>query len=165
MSVLDTDPSILLGYGTWARIGEGRCLIDSGDIYTNGSTDGSADSIIPYHNHSFSGTAEAHKHNNTVSITNAGAQGGSHSHGLSATVSGGGGSIGVTAVRCATSDGQASTASSNMSAHTHSNKVSITNVNTSITPKGTVGYAGTSGNVSGANMPPYFAVCIWYRVE
>lgn len=97
ISTVNTSPSTLFGFGTWDRIGEGRTLIDSGNTYTAGNTGGSADAIIPYHTHTFTGSAVntgnesvGHTHSGTTGnqsanhthsgTTNNNAAGGSHSH-------------------------------------------------------------------------------------
>jgi hypothetical protein len=55
MSVNATSPAILFG-GTWEALG-GRFLIGANEDYMASSTGGSANAIIPYHNHNFTGTA------------------------------------------------------------------------------------------------------------
>lgn len=49
MSVNSTDPGTLFG-GTWAQL-ENRFLLGAGSSYTAGDTGGSANAIVPYHNH------------------------------------------------------------------------------------------------------------------
>lgn len=49
MSVISTSPQILFG-GTWERI-EDKFLLASGTSYSNGSTGGSADSVVVSHSH------------------------------------------------------------------------------------------------------------------
>ena len=56
MSVNNTNPSLLFG-GTWEKI-EDKFLLASGTTYANGSTGGSADSVVVSHNH----TQNSHKH-------------------------------------------------------------------------------------------------------
>ena len=58
MSVNTVSPSVLFGFGVWERI-EGQFLLGSGTTYENGSTGGSADSVVVSHNH----TQNSHTHN------------------------------------------------------------------------------------------------------
>ena len=55
MSVNNVNPSTLFG-GTWQQI-EDRFLLSAGSSYIAGNTGGSADAIVPYHNHGFTGSA------------------------------------------------------------------------------------------------------------
>lgn len=58
MSVNTVSPSILFGFGVWEKI-EDKFLLASGTTYANGSTGGSADSVVVSHNH----TQNSHTHN------------------------------------------------------------------------------------------------------
>ena len=50
MSINNTNPSILFGFGVWEKI-EDKFLLGSGTNYANGSTGGSADSVVVSHSH------------------------------------------------------------------------------------------------------------------
>lgn len=79
-SVVDTNPSILFGFGTWEAIEGGRVLLASGNGYKAGSTGGSHTHTLkieelPSHNHGGNVTqAGAHGH------TGASSASGAHSH-------------------------------------------------------------------------------------
>lgn len=70
-----TNPGTLLGFGTWAALGEGKVLIGykSGDALfgTVGNTGGSADAIVVSHTHTI--TDSGHTHSSVVSNSTAGA--------------------------------------------------------------------------------------------
>lgn len=79
-SVVDTNPSILFGFGTWEAIEGGRVLLASGNGYKAGSTGGSPTHTLkieelPSHNHGGNVTqAGAHGHTGESSAS------GAHSH-------------------------------------------------------------------------------------
>ena len=50
MSVNTISPSVLFGFGVWEKI-EDKFLLGSGTTYANGSTGGSADSVVVSHSH------------------------------------------------------------------------------------------------------------------
>ena len=52
MSINNTNPSILFGFGVWEKI-EDKFLLGSGTTYANGSTGGSADAVVVSHNHTY----------------------------------------------------------------------------------------------------------------
>ena len=58
MSVNTVNPSILFGFGVWEKIGD-KFLLASGTTFEDGSTGGSADSVVVSHNH----TQNSHTHN------------------------------------------------------------------------------------------------------
>ena len=107
MSVNATSPAILFG-GTWEALG-GRFLIGANENYTGGDTGGSANAIIPYHNHNFTGTTVTsgnqsanHTHSGTTGNQSAnhthsgttGNQSANHTHsGTTATAVAGSGGI------------------------------------------------------------------------
>ena len=139
---VSTDPSTLLGFGTWTAFGAGRVMVgfDSGNALfdTAEETGGSADAITVSHTHSFSATSGAMSAN------------ASHSHGsnnsgfLDHKPSSGdtlsrGGSQGYTI--------STSTTTVNL-AHTHD-------------VSGTTGSTGSSG--TNANLQPYITVYMWKR--
>lgn len=57
MSVNNVNPSVLFGFGVWEKI-EDKFLLASGTTHANGSTGGSADSVVVSHNH----TQNSHTH-------------------------------------------------------------------------------------------------------
>ena len=66
-AIISTNPGTLFGFGTWAAFGAGRMLIslDSGNVLfdTAEETGGYADSTLPTHTHTFTGTAlGTHQH-------------------------------------------------------------------------------------------------------
>lgn len=139
ISTKSTSPATLFGFGTWQRIGAGRTLIDSGTGYTAGSTGGSANAIVPYHRHSVS------------AVTNA-ITGGSHNHDID--TNGGGGTSPHTASGVDYTYGSNTRRFSTFNySSTHKHDLPAHNTN----------YAGSSGNATGANMPPYLAVYMWKR--
>lgn len=131
----NTDPSTLFG-GTWVQVKD-KFILAAGDSYTAGSTGGSANAIIPYHNHTFTGTSESHTHQSgwidTLAESPEGKTGLADSDRFK----------GRPAVTGWLNDHHGLTSS------------------TSITPKGTIGYAGSS--VNGANMPPFETAYCWKR--
>lgn len=52
MSINNTNPSVLFGFGVWEKI-EDKFLLGSGTTYANGSTGGSADAVVVSHNHTY----------------------------------------------------------------------------------------------------------------
>jgi hypothetical protein len=143
-STVSTSPASLLGFGTWARFGQGRVLLSADDsTYTAGSTGGSADAIVVSHTHSFSATTG----NNNSSL--------SHQHNLLGSadhyVADGGGPRGGAASYPfslgGTDYGTYTTASGSLD-HTHN-------------LSGTTGSQGSSG--TGANLQPYIVVYMWNR--
>lgn len=176
MSVNSTDPGTLFG-GTWVQI-QDTFLLAAGTNHAAGSTGGSENAVVPYHRHSVSitsGAGTAHHHGKGTlagSTTNNMQAGASHYMTSATAVSSLQGTINSSSsasynfVRVSRSDtpntgrgtptipaGQAVTVSGSTadeSAHTHS-------------VIGNTSYAGTSGNATGANMPPYLAVYVWQR--
>lgn len=57
MSINNTNPSVLFGFGVWERI-EGQFLLGSSTDYPLGSTGGSADAVIVSHSHKSSADGE-----------------------------------------------------------------------------------------------------------
>lgn len=147
MNVNNIAPSTIFG-GTWEKL-EGKFLLGSSSEYELGSEGGSANSIVPIHNHVVSGSVVAN---------------GSHSHG---SPSGWTFSI-YKGSRSSESIGKISGTSwkisqvgnsgawggfnSTASAGSHDHSVNITSQN-----------SGENG--IGKNMPPYLVVNIWKRVE
>ena len=220
------DPNISWG-GTWQLETSGQVHISAGTGYTIGSTGGSKDAIIPYHNHTFTGSALAtHTHTFTGSAlgththTFTGSQMATHNHTFTGTALGththtfsgnshtfrarkyansttatatnivwnGTGTTDTavsTAVSRVIANGQSAASSCNdiswtdggtnssVSAGTPSGTVGAktagtpSGTNSSVsagTPSGTISYAGSSGNLTDANMQPYIVVNRWHRV-
>ena len=129
------NPADLFG-GQWRKI-EGRFLLASSQAYTPGSTGGSANAIVPYHRHSVP----------AVSI----AASGSHRHKQNDHWSSGDG--GSTGAYTHQSKRKTLERYTDYSSHTHT------------VPSHNTDYAGTSGNATGANMPPYLVVNVWERTQ
>lgn len=119
--------------GTWQKI-EGRFLLGASASYELNSTGGSANAVIPYHRHSIA----------EQSIT-----GGAHSHGMGERWSDGSGK--ETAYKRSDDRKRTTINTSSSASHSHTLAAHYT------------AYEGTSGNATGANMPPYLAVNIWKR--
>lgn len=99
LSTVSTNPSTLLGFGTWVAFGTGKMLISADGTYAAGSTGGSATTTLavenlPSHTHTFSGTTSATNlsHTHTYGGGNVADAGGdvnqSHRSGSSYTTSG-----------------------------------------------------------------------------
>lgn len=121
--------------GTWALETAGKFHVSAGTGYTAGSTGGSADAIVPYHRHS-------------VAKVTAGITGGAHTHDIANRSVYGGSSNYMALYKGGTGT---STNAALSETHTHD------------LPAHNTDYAGTSGNTTGANMPPYIAVNRWHR--
>lgn len=200
MSVIDTSPAELFGFGTWERWGSGRVPVgvDTSISAFNavGKTGGNMDAVVPYHNHTFTGTALG-THTHTFTGTALGTHnhtGPSHTHtGPSHTHSGGTltginitktsaevlkTSAGTTvsaltgvlaSIKGYNNTGAAGTGATGAAGTGNTSAVSAgtpagTNASVSAgTPSGTISYAGTSGNVTDANLQPYITCYMWVR--
>lgn len=165
MSVNAVDPGTLFG-GTWVQI-QDTFLLAAGTAYSNGATGGNADAIVPYHRHSIAQqtTGAGTSHSHTIShahatgsntYTNFVTVSGDLSNDTASMLSGSGYKYPYVSSSLAfsqkTKTGGTDTANSGSeSAHTHTLAAHNTN------------YEGTSGNATGANMPPYLVVNIWKR--
>lgn len=153
-----TNPSSLLGFGTWVAIGSGRVLVgqDTGDTLfdTLGEAGGSKDAIVVSHTHttSVSGTTTtAGAHSHTVNDPG-------HTHNTNsawgpASANGGGG-IGVI--------GNVYNPASILT--TNATGISINSAGDhthTFSASGTTGSAGSSG--TNANIQPYVVVKMWQR--
>ena len=144
-STVSTSPASLLGFGTWARFGQGRVLLSADDsTYTAGSTGGSADAIVVSHTHSFSATTG----NNNSSLT--------HNHNILGSnfhyVADGGQNQGGASSNPYTPGGvdYGTYVGNNNQSLDHTHNLS-----------GTTGSQGSSG--TGANLQPYIVVYMWNR--
>lgn len=139
--------------GKWVEDTAGRMLVASGTqdgkTYTVGGTGGDKDAIIPYHQHGV-GTLE-------TNTTNSG-----HNHPVdtkynlvrvTALTSGGTQIINLSGSGSQSAQG-ATSVTTRASSGTHTHNVT-----------GATAYAGTNGNTSDANMPPYTVVKRWHRTE
>ena len=130
------NPNTLLGFGTWTAFGAGRVPVGNGGGFTAGATGGSADAIIPTHNHTAGTLATdsqgAHQH---TSVSGRGASTPGSSQGFFAGLQGG-----FTGSFSATTDSQG--------AHVH-------------TVSGSTANAGESG--TDKNLQPYIVVYMWKR--
>lgn len=137
------DPNVSWG-GTWVLDSQGKVTVSAGTdgskTYTVGESGGNKDAIVPYHNHSVGsvsiGSSGGHTHTITAKYEN------------DATHSGSGARYYGTATK--TSTNMASIANGT-GTHTHT------------VPSHNTAYAGTSGNLTDANMQPYIVVNRWHR--
>lgn len=135
--------------GVWSLEAAGKVHIGAGTGYTIGATGGNKDAVIPYHNHSVSAfntggmSANAsHRHGIEIKRSNAEAA----NYGLVYSSGGFNDRVFITSPSV---NGQNTMETS--VAHTH--QVGAHNTN----------YAGTSGNLTNANMQPYIVVNRWHR--
>ena len=131
-AICDTEAKVIAAYGgnSWAEITD-KFILAAGSTFVADSTGGNADAIIPYHNHTFTGTASTHSHKMNYDANNS-----------------------------------IATSSSSLVASPYGSTAAVTSVqSTSITPAGTISYAGTNGNTTNANMPPYVAKYVWQRTS
>ena len=176
MSVNNVYPGTLFG-GTWIQI-EDTFLLAAGTNHAAGSTGGSEDAVVPYHRHSVSitsGAGSAHSHGKGTLAVSGGATedaitGGAHTHdvGYRSVYSGGSNYSALTTAGTATATASAAAKSNthkhNLPAHSHTVSGSTANESAHThSVSGNTDYAGTSGNATGANMPPYLAVYVWQR--
>ena len=179
ITAVNKNPGTFLG-GTWQQIASGRTLIGAGAGYNVGNTGGSA--TISYTpsgsvgNHKLTlSEIPTHKHNNTVSISNASA--GAHRHFVSS------GSSDYKALKAdnylaksfdtessvfdvytlkGTNTDATIGRSSSAGAHSHNNTVSITNANAGESGNHNHGFTGSSATLN--VMQPYLVVYYWQRI-
>jgi hypothetical protein len=136
-----TNPSSLLGFGTWSAFGAGRVPIGNGEGFTAGNTGGNADATLPSHTHSFSGNATS-----TV---------GDHQHAVDYPIDCTPyqrqfGSTGGTTDSFCDSNGGVGNIPLSSAAGGHNHTIS-----------GSIASAGTSA--TNANLQPYIVVYMWVR--
>lgn len=78
-ATVSTNPSTLLGFGTWTAFGAGRTIIGNGGGFTAGNTGGSADAIVVSHNHTATSTVTDSGHSHTGAYLSGGQNTGSGS--------------------------------------------------------------------------------------
>jgi len=148
-----TNPSSLLGFGTWVAFGEGRVLVGQNTSDTSfdtlEETGGSKDAIAVSHTHTFSATTSS-EGSHTHTVTDPG-----HTHSVytfGASFPDGGGSVNYGAQSYGSTYNIASATTgisvNSNGAHTH-------------TVSGTTGSSGSSG--TNANLQPYVVVKMWKR--
>lgn len=139
-----TNPATLLGFGTWAAFGAGRVMVglDSGNAAfdTVQETGGSADAIVPSHNHSASS-----------SVSDPG-----HRHGLNNN----GGALKVLGAETAKVAGITHAGSENFQTsfggyNIMSQETTGISVSTSV--------SSTGSSATNANLQPYIVVYMWRR--
>lgn len=153
------NPGIFLG-GTWTNV-EGKFLIGASDTYTVNSEGGSADLVVPLHNHTADGsTANAGAHIHSVVATAASA--GAHIHKARHRVDEYGSGKKDALYMYNSSHGTVTNATDSAGAHTHNVSGTAASAGVHIHPVTvTVNNAGESG--VGKNLPPYKAAYIWVR--
>ena len=163
ISTVATDPSDLLGFGTWSAIGAGKVLIgqDAGDsdFNTLGETGGAKTVLldvnqIPAHAHTITDPGHVHAvtdAGHVHAVTDPG-----HTHDYGGITAGS--ALGAGAVAEA---GSAATSSEATGLTVNSNTTGLT-VNSVAT--GITQTDGAGGSLAHANLPPYLVVKFWLRV-
>lgn len=128
-----------------------RFVVATGSTYTLGATGGSADSIIPYHNH-----------------TSTAANNGAHDHFIArdTTINNFGNDLNATGNRTlifSVEDG--SSDDYQLQGNSSIPNIGITSSEGTHTHTLTVDYVGTSGNTVNANLPPYYALAFIMRIS
>lgn len=140
-----TNPSTLLGFGTWVSFGAGRVMvgIDAGDTAfdTAGETGGSKDAVVVSHNHTL--TDPGHRHNTTLD----------GSVGTSATFQSQIGQTEYSTVNGGYESAFARGVADSTQANASSSSINTTGI--------TIDAAGTSA--TNANLQPYVVVYMWKR--
>jgi len=133
LSTVSTNPSTLLGFGTWVAFGSGRMLISQDATYPAGTTGGSATTTL------ITANLPSHSHSATTTSTDSG-----HSHGISPGAwTDGGGAV----------DG---------GAFSFGNKVTATqSSNANITSTTSIGNTGSG--TAATTISPYISVYMWNR--
>lgn len=135
ISVVSTDPSVLLGFGTWSAFGAGRVLVglNSGDTdFDTAEETGGSKTQADHTGHGAHGDHDAHSNHRHTAAVGAGAQAGSS----------------FNAWQQDTSPQSSELVDSGTTARTHTAHAN----NAAISAHGT-------------NMPPYIVVYMWKRVS
>lgn len=156
MSVNNVSPQTFLG-GTWVAWGAGRMPVSvntsDSSFNTVEKTGGNKNAVIPYHNHSVNAveieSSGSHRHYGIYGDMPDGTNDDKLYFAKNAFPTSGGGKNGVVA----TTTDYGLYAGSSQSAHTHD------------VPKHNTNYAGTSGNTTNANLPPYITCFMWKRTK
>jgi hypothetical protein len=155
----NTNPSTLLGFGTWVAFGAGRVPVgfDAGNALfdTAEETGGSADAIAVTHTHTFSATTSNQSADHTHSGTTGSA--GAHTHSTNANNPGGAPANGLST----NSDLSSPVSTDSQGAHTHTFSTGGVSANHTHSVSGTTGSTGSSG--TNANYQPYITVYMWKR--
>lgn len=153
-----TNPNAFLG-GVWKRV-EGKFLLGADETYAVGTEGGSADAIIPAHNHTGSvNIVSGGEHTHSLSGTANSA--GAHAHGMGNIWSNGSGKNSAYTMSSNRKLNTRNTTSAGAHTHTLSGSAQEAGAHTHA---GSVSIANTGVSVEGKNMPPYLAVYIWKRV-
>ena len=139
MSVNTVSPSVLFGFGVWEKI-EDKFLLGCGTTYADGSTGGSADSVVVSHNH----TQNSHKH---IAPAN-----------RKFVLVGNGANWSYTSQIKIRTDGSGT---AHYYPHSNSDTGGVIEYNETAEASPTINSTGEDG--TGKNMPPYIAVNIWKR--
>lgn len=168
ISVVDTNPATLLGFGTWAAIAAGRVLIgkDTGDANfdtleeTGGAKTVAAAGSVSQPTVTMDAITSVINHTHSVSITDPG-----HTHTLPV------GATDDTSAPFDRADAGTNASGANASTATGSNTTGITASTAnpaggvaSITPTGTVSQPTFTGSATSV-VQPYFVVRMWKRVS
>jgi hypothetical protein len=140
LSTVSTNPSTLLGFGTWVAYGTGRMLISQDATYPAGTTGGSATTTL----------IEANLPSHSHSATFTGTPLGTHQHyvGSNDSRTEPGGDPAQEFVRSYNEGGGPKAYTDPLSAGT---------------PAGSVSVGNTGSGTSFSNLPPYIAVYMWNR--
>lgn len=179
-TTLDTMEKVIEEYGgtTWiCHSGYVLRGAESGVVSNNAvKTGGSDDSVIPYHTHTFTGTAvtsgnQSANHTHSIpAMTGTAVSAGAHTHDIYYKKVAASGT--ATQSNATASNNGGSWQSSSNGAHTHTVNIPANTYNTgnnstnhthSVTAAGTNSYVGTDGNTVNANIPNYKSVYIWER--
>lgn len=142
ISTRNVSPEHFFG-GTWVQL-QDRFLLAAGETYAAGTEGGSADAVVPYHTHT----------------TETGGNFTFGSHGVGTAGADYLMNPGTNTTRLSTT-GTKRKLSSNSGTETAAMEHIISHPG----HKHTVTYAGTEGNTTGANLPPYMTVYMWERTE
>lgn len=146
-----TNPSTLLGFGTWLSVGDGKVLVnqDTADTAfdTMGETGGSKDAIVVSHTHTGTTTTTGSNHSHTITDP-------THSHTYGVSVESSSGFMNLN------SEGSNWIANSNTTTSSSSTGISI---NSSGAHTHTITTDSTGSSGTNANLQPYVVVKMWKR--
>ena len=151
-----TNPSTLLGFGTWVSVGDGKVLVNQdtadGDFDVLGETGGSKSSVSS-HTHTFTTGTESATHTHSASTSTEG----NHSH----TFYSSGGSSGPRDQLSHDTNASNTYLETTSTAGAHSHTVTVGTESANHTHSGTTASTGTSNG----NLQPYVTVKMWRRVS